>query len=77
MSFKPTRKQKVLYKVLPLIENIIIKLKKLHRKLSNVGIEEHPCWAGGFNQGEGGICAQPCNSCQPFYDALKRMRNLK
>lgn len=64
--FKATWKQKQLYWILPILRWLIIRLKILHNKLANYGIEQHPCWAGGLV--DGAITAQPCSACETFYD---------
>ena len=63
--FKETLKQRAARAYLVRSRALIIGLLKLHHKVANVGIEEHPCWAGGF--GPNGIESQPCKVCDPFY----------
>lgn len=65
-----TRKQKFLLWLLPKLKWLIQYLIDLHRYLSNKGIEEHPCWAGGFRADEG-VVPQPCDVCEPFYEYRK------
>ena len=64
--FKPTNKQILAKVYLKLSRIVICLLLRWHHKIAEEwGIDQHPCWAGGF--GPNGIEKQSCNICDPFY----------